>query len=577
MKKSIPVHLRPFTAHQHYNAYSPIDHAVWRYVMRQNHHFLEDIAHDAFTTGLKSSGINIDIIPKVSEMNVHLDKIGWGAVIVDGLIPGTAFFDFQAHGILPIATDIRQKTNIEYTPAPDILHEAAGHAPILFDETYSKFVKLIGNIGANAFATKEEHEVFEATRHLSIVMERPASTEEEIEAAKQQLKEKQQLVKGLSEAEQISRIFWWTVEFGLIGELHQPKIFGAGLLSSVGESKHCLSDDVVKRPFTIEDAIATGYDVTSMQTQLFVCESFEQLIEEVTRFGETMAFCTGGTEAIEKAIASSQIAHIEYNSGIQITGLFTDILKDADGKAIYVKTTGPSALSIQNEQIDHQGPDVHNTGFGAPIGKLAGGIRLEDQTEQSLKKLGIEINKMMQISFESGIEISGHVTNLLFHQDSLVLITLEECLVKRGDDILFHPTWGTYDLAVGSQVVSARPIAADYVSFHGEAVMNEDDIQKEGKALIPLEHLYAEVRHIRESNFSQDVLLHSIAGKILNEFPEEWLLQLEVLELLEKHDPESPLKKLLLDQLEKLSKEERYVRLIQNGLDVIFDRRHVTV
>ncbi len=577
MKKSIPLHLRHFTAQQHYNAYSPIDHAVWRYVMRQNHHFLEDIAHDAFTSGLKSSGISIDSIPRVSEMNDHLDKIGWGAVIVDGLIPGTAFFDFQAHGILPIATDIRQKTNIEYTPAPDILHEAAGHAPILFDETYSEFVKLIGNIGANAFATKEEHEVFEAIRHLSIVMESPASTEEEIEAAKQRLKEKQHLVKGLSEAEQISRIFWWTVEFGLIGDLQKPKIFGAGLLSSVGESKHSLSDQVKKRLFTIEDAINTSYDVTSMQTQLFVCESFEQLIEEVTRFGESMAFRQGGTVAIEKAIASSKVAHIEFNSGIQITGLFTDIMKDAEGEAIYVKTSGPSALSIQNEQINHHGPDIHNDGFGAPIGKLAGGIKLENQSEQSLKKLGIEINKMMQITFESGVEISGHVTNLLFNHDTLVLISLEECLVKKGEEILFHPTWGTYDLAVGSQIVSARPIAADYAAYHGESVINEEESPKEGTTLTPLEELYAEVRQIRDTNFSQDVLLHSVIGKILDEFPEEWLLQLEVLELLEKHDKESPLKKLLLDQLEKLSREERYVRLIQNGLDVIFGRRHATV
>lgn len=360
-------------------------------------------------------------------MNEKLGQIGWGAVIVDGLIPGTAFFDFQAHGILPIATDIRQKSNIEYTPAPDIIHEAAGHAPILFDETYAEFVKIIGNIGANAFASKEEHEVFEATRHLSIVMESPASTEADIDATKTRLKEKQQAVKGLSEAEQISRIFWWTVEFGLIGDLYQPKIFGAGLLSSVGESKHSLSAAVKKRPFTINDAIETGYDVTSMQTQLYVCESFEQLIEEITRFGETMAFRKGGTEAIEKAITSNQIAHIEYNSGIQITGLFTEILTGHNGEAIYVKTSGPSALSIQNEQLDHHGQAVHHDGFSAPIGKLAGGIKLEDQTEQSLKKMGIEINKMIQLTYESGIEVSGHVSNLVFHHESLVLITLEEC------------------------------------------------------------------------------------------------------------------------------------------------------
>ncbi|KGA98920.1 phenylalanine 4-monooxygenase [Alkalihalobacillus alcalophilus ATCC 27647 = CGMCC 1.3604] len=572
MKKAIPTHLKPFVSQQHYNAYSPIDHAVWRYVMRQNHHFLENIAHEAFTTGLKSSGIDIDNIPKVKDMNEKLSKIGWGAVIVDGLIPGSAFFDLQAHGILPIATDIRQKSNIEYTPAPDILHEAAGHAPILFNETYSKFVKLIGHIGANAFATKEEHEVFEATRELSIVMEDPSSSQSEIDAVKKKLKEKQAAVTGLSESEQISRIFWWTVEFGLIGDLQQPKIFGAGLLSSVGESKHCLSNEVEKRRFTIEDAAATSYDVTSMQTQLFVCESFEQLIEEVNHFGNTMAFRQGGTEAIEKAIASSQVAHIEYNSGLQITGLFTELLKDSDGEAIYVKTSGPSALSVQNKQLAHHGKEVHLDGFGAPIGKLLGGVQLEAQTEQSLKELGVEINQKTRITFESGVELTGHVTNLIFHQDTLILITLEECLVTYKEEVLFDPSWGTYDLAVGSQVVSARPIAADHLSYYGESIIVEEE-EKAANALTLLEELYLEVRQIREATTFQESPLQSIVQNIMLECPEEWLLQLEILELLEKHNPQSPLKKVLLIQIEKLKQDERYVRLIQNGLDVIYNRR----
>ncbi|MHA7138784.1 aromatic amino acid hydroxylase [Rossellomorea arthrocnemi] len=575
MNQSIPSHLRPFVAEQHYHSYTPINHAVWRYVMRQNHHFLEDTAHEAFTEGLKASGINIHEIPRVSDMNRHLAKIGWGAAIVDGLIPGTAFFDFQAHGILPIATDIRQKSNIEYTPAPDILHEAAGHAPILFDETYSRFVKIIGNIGANAFATEEEHEAFEATRHLSIVMEDPSSTLEEIEEAKQVLIEKQEAVSGLSEAEQISRIFWWTVEFGLIGDFHQPKIFGAGLLSSVGESKHCLSSMVIKRPFTIEDAIHTSYDVTSMQTQLFVCESFEQLIEEVEKFGETMAFRKGGTEAIDKAIRSNQLAHIEYNSGLQVTGTFKEVIKNERGEAIYVKTVGPTSLSIQNEQLDQHGTDHHAEGFGAPIGILQDGTMLENQTEADLKKLGIETNKMMQITFDGGIEVSGHVTNLVFHHHRLVLISIDECMVTLGEEILFHPSWGTYDLAVGSEIVSARPHAADYDAFFGDTPLIEEE-DGGSRDLTPLDSLFREVRELREVSFSTD-LTHSIVGRLKEDFPEEWLLRLEIIELLQIHEPESQLKEDLLKDLYVLRKQDRFARLIQNGLDVIFGKKGGTV
>ncbi|MDX8343620.1 aromatic amino acid hydroxylase [Rossellomorea sp. YZS02] len=575
MKQSIPSHLRPFVAKQHYHAYTPIDHAVWRYVMRQNHHFLEDTAHEAFTEGLKSSGINIEEIPKVSDMNRHLAKIGWGAAIVDGLIPGTAFFDFQAHGILPIATDIRQKSNIEYTPAPDILHEAAGHAPILFDETYSTFVKLIGNIGANAFATEEEHEVFEATRHLSIVMEDPNSADEEICEAKRLLAEKQAAVTGLSEAEQVSRIFWWTVEFGLIAGLHQPKIFGAGLLSSVGESKHCLSDSVSKRPFSIEEAIQTSYDVTSMQKQLFVCESFEQLIKMVEKFGETLAFRKGGTKAIEKAIRSNQIAHIEFNSGLQVTGVFKEVMKDELGKAIYVKTIGPTALSAQNEQLVHHGTDRHADGFGAPIGVLQGGTSLEYKTEADLKKLGIEVNKLMQITFESGIEVSGHVTDMVFHHGHIILLTIDECLVTYRDRVLFHPTWGAFDLAIGSEIVSARPYAADYDAFFDIKPSGDEDKDRESPSLTPLENLFAEVRELREVSFSID-LIHSVVGKLKVEFPEEWLLRLEILELLEEYEPESLIKQELLNELLELKKQDRFARLIENGLDVIYDRKGVT-
>ena len=83
---------------------------------RQNHSFLKDVAHPSYVNGLQSSGINIDAIPKVEEMNDCLAPSGWGAVTIDGLIPGVAFFDFQGHGLLPIATDIRKVENMSIHP-----------------------------------------------------------------------------------------------------------------------------------------------------------------------------------------------------------------------------------------------------------------------------------------------------------------------------------------------------------------------------------------------------------------------------------------------------------------------------
>ena len=150
--RKIPRHLQKYVVDQQYEKYTPIDHAVWRYVMRQNHHYLKDTAHQAYVGGLKSSGISIEKIPNVSDMNKALAPFGWGAANIDGFIPGVIFFDFQAHGILPIASEIRKLENIQYTPAPDIIHEAAGHAPILSEENifgickafWSNWIKGIG-------------------------------------------------------------------------------------------------------------------------------------------------------------------------------------------------------------------------------------------------------------------------------------------------------------------------------------------------------------------------------------------------------------------------------------------------
>ncbi|HEY9854157.1 MAG TPA: aromatic amino acid hydroxylase [Stenomitos sp.] len=275
----LPGHLAAFSVQQHYDRYTPINQAVWRYVMRQNHHFLGQHAHEAYVEGLRSSGIGVESIPRTEVMHASLGRFGWGAVNVDGFIPPAAFMEFQAHGILPIAADMRTLDHISYTPAPDIIHEAAGHAPILFDAGFSAFVKRLAAIGAKAMGTEADQELYEAIRRLSIVKEDPAATPAEVAEAEADFLRKQAAITETSAAGLVSRFYWWTVEYGLIGSLAAPKIYGAGLLSSVGESKRALTDQVKKIPFSLEGVLNTSYDITTYQPQLFVCESFDQLLE----------------------------------------------------------------------------------------------------------------------------------------------------------------------------------------------------------------------------------------------------------------------------------------------------------
>lgn len=576
--KQIPPHIKKYVAEQHYDRYTPINHAVWRYVMRQNHHALKDRAHPAFVEGLRSSGIEMERLPRVSEMNNCLAKIGWGAVIVNGLIPGAVFYELLASGILPIAAEIRKLTNIEYTPAPDIIHEAAGHAPILFDPEYRAYVQQIGEIGTKAFSMKERGEAFEALRQLTIVMEDPASTEEEKAAAQQLVLEKQRAVVELSEAEQVSRLFWATVEYGLIGDLEDPRIYGAGLLSSVGESKHCFTDAVVKLPYSVEACAASPKIVTEMQSKLFVCQSFDELKAGAEALARTMAYRVGGTESLQKAKRSKQVATFELNSGLCVSGIVSEIITDSTGEAIYVKTGGETALSAWKQQLPGHGSDYHARGFGTPIGLLRGGIALEGCDDDALAKLGVIMGNAAKLVFASGVEVDGQVKHILRQNTALLLISFDDCIVTLAETVLFKKEWGTCDLAVGSRIVSAYPGAADPEAYyHAEAATEElaaqpDQDPEQQTPLSALDQLYQQVAMIRaqrvmdESNMQALIALHQ---ELVDNHPSDWLLRMELLELVVDYPELAGLEEQLQEELSSLSQDPALTNLIVNGLAVI--------
>ncbi|HEY3600852.1 MAG TPA: aromatic amino acid hydroxylase, partial [Chthoniobacterales bacterium] len=319
--RALPKHLLQFAVDQRYDDYTPVDHAVWRFIMRQNIFFLKEYAHKVYFQGLLDTGISFERIPRISEMNDILGKIGWGAVAVDGFIPPAAFMEFQAYKVLVIACDMRQIHHIEYTPAPDIVHEAAGHAPIIVDREYSDYLQRFGEVGAKAMSSRKDFELYEAIRHLSILKELPDSDAKEVEEATREVEYKQANLGHPSEMARLSRLHWWTVEYGLIGTLENPKIYGAGLLSSIGESVSCLEPHVKKLWYSI-DAQDQPFDITTKQPQLFVCRDFQHLREVLEEFASTMAFRVGGLEGINKAIECKNVTTCQYSSGLQVAGMF---------------------------------------------------------------------------------------------------------------------------------------------------------------------------------------------------------------------------------------------------------------
>ncbi|MCB0407440.1 MAG: phenylalanine 4-monooxygenase, partial [Bdellovibrionales bacterium] len=168
---NLPKHLRKYVVDQNYEKYSPEDQAVWRYIMHQLRDYLSKHAHSCYLEGLEKTGITTNKIPRIEEMNEKLKEFGWGAIPVSGFIPPAAFMEFQSLGILPIASDMRSIDHILYTPAPDIVHEAAGHAPILINSEFADYLKRYAEIARKAIISKEDLDQYEAIRILSDVKE----------------------------------------------------------------------------------------------------------------------------------------------------------------------------------------------------------------------------------------------------------------------------------------------------------------------------------------------------------------------------------------------------------------------
>ena len=510
---ALPAHLRRFVVAQDYAAYTPRDHAVWRHVLRRLTAHLAGRAHPRYLAGLAATGIGTEAIPSIDEMNLKLARVGWSAVAVRGFIPPAVFTELQSRRVLAIAADVRSHEHIEYTPAPDIVHESAGHAPFVADPSYARYLQACGEVGFRAIASAEDQAVFEAIRTLSVVKEDPSADREEAALAEDRLEAAAASVRYASESTRASRLYWWTAEYGLVGSVDDPRLYGAGLLSSIGEAAHCLTPAVKKIPLDASCA-DVAYDITRMQPQLFVARDFDRLFEVLEEFAATLSWRRGGDAGLDEAIRARTVNHLALSGGRELSGTVVE-RAGAESSVAPGLATALARLA---------GPVLVSRG-GVAEGRPWPGEVVVAFGDGELPERGA-----FDLALPSGLALSG------FAVGSGEVVRLEG---RLGGRRLPLPTWALLFLSRDLRSVAGGPAdpgawdrwfgeLSSFAAGEGEARARAH----KASALPPaLAALYAEVRRMRETGGATAERLLAIREAAAR-FTDDWLLRAEVDELL---------------------------------------------
>jgi phenylalanine-4-hydroxylase len=223
---------------QDWAAYTPEDHAVWGLLYQRRMAVLEHTGSRLFLEGAERIGLRRDQVPDLADVNARLGaRTGWAAVPVSGFLPAREFFRCLAQRRFPTTVTVRPRSQLDYLPEPDIFHDVFGHVPLHAHPIFADFLQRFGRAASAAV------------------------TDEQVEA--------------------MARLFWFTVEFGLIREANEVKVYGSGLISSHGDAANALGPDCDRRPFALDAVLAQPFAIDRFQEVLFMIESFEQLFAAV--------------------------------------------------------------------------------------------------------------------------------------------------------------------------------------------------------------------------------------------------------------------------------------------------------
>ena len=228
--------------------YSSTDHDVWQVLFQRQMQKLPAIASEAYLEGIGKACLVADQIPDFErEINPRLNTLtGWSVVACEGLVPIKEFFELLADKKFPVSTWIRTMEQLEYLEEPDMFHDTFGHVPLLINQSFCDFLAEFSTISLKYIDDEE-------------------------------------VVKLLQ------KLYWFTVEFGLIRENNQLKIYGGGIISSSGESVYSLCSGIPERvPYCIEEILKTDVKIDVYQKKYFVIESYEQLYQSLKNFEEIL-------------------------------------------------------------------------------------------------------------------------------------------------------------------------------------------------------------------------------------------------------------------------------------------------
>lgn len=536
----LPSYLAHYVTDQNYPKYTPRDHAAWRYIMHRGLPYYRQHAVSVYEEGLSKTGLPLDRIPTIAGMDQALQKFGWGAVGVCGFIPPWAFLEFQSLRVLPIATDMRSVDHIGYTPAPDIVHEAAGHAPILIDKDYREYLESYAQACCKAIYSRQDNKLFEAIRVLSDIKEKPGTPIAEIKAAEANLEKAKHAFTYVSEQARVARMSWWTNEYGLVGSLENPKIFGAGLLSSVAESQALFGDHVKKIRLSLA-CTEQSYDITEPQPQLYVARDMTHLLEVLEELKATLAYRIGGLVAMQRALESQAVTTTVLDSGLAVSGILAGYsAHEASGQVDFARWQGPVQISQNQQELPQQGNARHPDGFSCPIGPWQNHSDPSHITADQCQQWGWRTGHEATIKFKSGFVVSGKLAAIDFGADKLVrYLTFDQARVVRGEDVFYKPEWGLFDMPVATNINHTYGGPADRQAY-GEHEIPEITTVPNGGQNHETDHatlmkLYQDLRDLRQQSQPAPSKLQVLADKLQQQHPKEWLAQLETLELAKKH------------------------------------------
>jgi phenylalanine-4-hydroxylase len=367
-------------------------------------------------------------------------------------------------------------------------------------------------VGFRAIASSEDEAVFEAIRNLSIVKEDPNATPDEVALAEARLAAAAASVSFASESTRASRLYWWTAEYGLVGTVEAPRLYGAGLLSSIGEAVHCLTPEVRKLPLTAACA-DVAYDITRMQPQLFVARDFDQLFEVLEEFSATLSWRRGGDHGLEEARRARTVNHLVLSGGRELSGKVVE----------RVAARSAVAPGLATALARLEGPALLSRG-GAAAGKPWPGEVVVAFGRGELPERG-----PFSLRLGSGLALEG------FAVGGGEAVNLRGRLDGRPLEL---PTWALLFLSEDLRSVAggpADPGAWDRwfgeLSSFGEGEGEARARAHKAAALAPrLAALYAEARRLREAGSPPPERVRALAEGA-RAFPDEWLLHDEIGEL----------------------------------------------